>query len=274
MQQIPYRSVEDVGIRMPHAFQAAKEPLDEALLTRVALCAGMTRASGIVAAAQELSTAPSNKLNTIIYLLKSLIFARFQQTIDEVVTTAPRLGCKSGCAYCCHVRVEATIPEAIMVFAHLIDPADPRRQRVLDNADRLQSMDEAGRMFARVPCPMLIDDKCSIYEDRPLMCRAMMAADAAKCHAAFHSTSSENEIAIEQFVDAQFSACGDQAAMRGILKDMGLQYDVVELTRAVAAMIRDPAIVERWLAGEQAFETERAPDDVATGEDGARSAKD
>jgi hypothetical protein len=39
-------------------------------------------------------------------------------------------------------------------------------------------------------------------------------------------------------------------------------------------MIRDPAIIERWLAGEQAFETELAPDDVATGGDGARSAKD
>jgi hypothetical protein len=41
--------------------------------------------------------------------------------------------------------------------------------------------------------------------------------------------------------------------MFGVLKDMGLQYDRVELIRAVAAMLRDPGIVDRWLARAPAF---------------------
>ncbi len=248
MQQIPYRSVEDVGIRVP-ALHSTAAPFDDAMLAQVALTAGITRASGIVAAAEELRVAPDNKLKTVLYLLKSLIFGRIQQTIDEVVATVPRLGCRSGCAYCCHVRIEATIPEAILAFAHLTDPADPRRDKVLSNAAMLRRMPAEDRLASRAPCPMLIDNRCSIYEDRPLMCRSMMAPDAEKCCAAFH----EEEVATEYFVNAQFAAFGDQAAMRGILKDMGLQYDVVELTGAVAAMIRDPATIERWLAGERVF---------------------
>jgi hypothetical protein len=54
---------------------------------------------------------------------------------------------------------------------------------------------------------------------------------------------------------------GDQAGMRGILKDMGLQYDLVEMTRAVAAILADPDIVERWLQRQRAFGPEMVLDE-------------
>jgi hypothetical protein len=51
----------------------------------------------------------------------------------------------------------------------------------------------------------------------------------------------------------QFLCNGEQAATLGICRDLGLQDDIVELTQTVAAILRDPRLVERWAAGERVF---------------------
>ena len=182
------------------------------------------------------------------------MFGRAQQTVDEVTSKAPRLDCKSGCAYCCYQTVEVTIPEAILVAAHLADPADLRRETVLETAQAFAGLSDQERCRTGRPCPLLVDDKCSVYHDRPLMCRSKLAVDAGQCRAAHLSAVGGGpDLPVEYFVNAQYHIFGDQAGLRGILKDMGLQYDLVELTQAVAAILRDPGIIDRWLARERVF---------------------
>src|SRR5690349_1706199 len=130
-----FRAVDDIGVRVPQGLQ---QPVEPELMATVARIAGITRGSGIVAAAQEIAADPTGALRTVLGLVKLLVFVRAQQTIDEVVASAPRLGCKSGCAWCCYQSVEVTIPEAILIAGELDDPADPRRQTVLESADRLR----------------------------------------------------------------------------------------------------------------------------------------
>jgi Fe-S-cluster containining protein len=215
--------------------------------------AGITRGAGIVMAAREIKADPTGALRTILAVLRLLVFGRAQQTIDEVTANAPRLGCKSGCAWCCYQNVEVTIPEAILIAAH-IAADDPRRQRVAEAAATLGGLDDSARARAGKPCPLLVENRCSVYDDRPLMCRGMMAADAERCRHAYEAaTGGNDDTSVEIFPVAQYFMLGDQAGMRGILKDMGLQYDLVEMTRAVAAILADPDIVERWLARERAF---------------------
>jgi hypothetical protein len=110
------------------------------------------------------------------------------------------------------------------------------------------------------PCALLVDNRCSVYEDRPLMCRATMAGNAEGCRAAHQAAlEGRQEVSVDLFVYAQYFILGDQAGMRGILRDMGLQDDLVELTQAVAAILSDPGLVDRWLAGERVFAPETAP---------------
>jgi Fe-S-cluster containining protein len=256
---VPFRSIDDVGVRLPQDLPLPIDPEIEALVKRLA---GLTRGAGIVMAAQAVAADPSPlaKMATVLSLLKLLGFGRAQQTIDEVVAKAPQLGCKSGCAWCCYQSVEATIPEAILVASHLGDPADPRRARVLANAASFRGKSEAERRRTGKPCAFLVDNRCSVHEDRPLMCRAMMASDAEGCRAAHAAAlAGDPNHPVELFVFAQYFILGDQAGMRGILRDMGLQDDLVELTQAVAAFIEDPGLVERWLAGEQIFGPDMAP---------------
>jgi len=248
-EDVPFRAVDDIGVRRASGLPAP----ETAVQATVARLAGITRGAGIVMAAREIRADPNGALRTILAVLRLLVFGRAQQTIDEVTANAPRLGCKAGCAWCCHQNVECTIPEAILIAAH-IGPDDPRRARIIEAAAKLGGLDEPARRRAGKPCPLLVDNRCSVYDDRPLMCRGMMAADAAGCRRAHESAlAGAPELPVEIFPLVQYFMLGDQAGMRGILKDMGLQHDLVEMTRAVAAILLDPDIVERWLARERPF---------------------
>ncbi len=247
--EIPFRAVDDIGVRVPYGLT-----IDPEIETKVKTFAGIVRGTGIVMAAREIAANPSNKLAAVLSLLKVLVFGRTQQTIDEQTAAAPRLACKSGCAWCCYQSVEVTIPEAFLVAAQLLDPADPRRAAVLANAKAFRGLDERQRRRTGTPCALLVDNRCSVYDDRPLMCRAMMAPAAEGCRAAHAAALGGAPVPlVELYVIAQYFILGDQSGFRGILRDMGLQDDLVELTQAVAAILDDPTLIERWLAGERIF---------------------
>lgn len=254
---LPFRAIDDIGVRVPPGVTLPAE-----LESTVKHLAGLTRGTGIVMAAKAVAAdpTPAGTLRTVLSLLKALVFGRAQQTIDEVVADAPKLACKSGCAWCCYQSIEATIPEAILVAIELGAPHDPRRAAVLANAQAFRGLGEGERRRTGKPCALLVDKSCSVYENRPLMCRAMMAGDADQCRAAHQAAvAGKPDLPVELFLFAQYFILGDQAGMRGILRDMGLQDDLVELTQAVAAILGDPGIVDRWLAGERVFGPEMAP---------------
>jgi hypothetical protein len=251
MQDSHFRSVEDVGIPMPFGTESVIDSLD---LAGIALSAGMMRGEGIVAAAKAIAADPGSTLRAILGIVKHLVFERTQQAINEIAAAAPKLGCRKGCSHCCYQRVEVTIPEAILVFAHVGLPTDPRHQKVVELAATLTGLQKMERLRLVEPCPMLVDKQCSVYEDRPLICRGVLAGDAGLCRKNLDDLLKGRDARpIELYPFAQVSAFGAQAAIRGICKDMGLQHDLVELTLAVGAMIRDPTIIDRWLAGERVF---------------------
>jgi len=243
--------MDDIGVRVPRSMP---KPIDPVLEQAVHRQAGAMRGIAIVAAAREVARDPSAKLRTVLALLKVLAFRHVQQTVEQVISEAPKVGCAAGCAHCCYQPVEVTIPEAILVALRLADPGDPRRQAVLDAAGVQRRLSAKRRRQPGRACPLLVDKHCSVYEDRPLMCRSVLAVDGEQCAAALaRIIAGGEEILTEQFVNAQYFVLGDQAGIRGLCKDMGLQSDLVELTEAVAAILRDPALVERWISGQRVF---------------------
>ena len=94
--------------------------------------------------------------------------------------------CRSGCAHCCHQAVGVTPPEVFAIHEHLRATRAPaelaavvRRIRAAD--DRTRGMTSAERLSPDLPCPFLVDERCSIYEVRPLACRGTNSLDAAAC---------------------------------------------------------------------------------------------
>lgn len=98
-----------------------------------------------------------------------------KQAIDEGA-------CRKGCDACCRLRVEIRGVEAIHLARRAREnPALEARVRA--TAARVAGMDGAARMRADVPCGFLdpATGACSVYDDRPLPCRAYRSRDAGWC---------------------------------------------------------------------------------------------
>jgi Fe-S-cluster containining protein len=99
--------------------------------------------------------------------------------------------CRRGCSHCCRIRVEVTADEAELlaerVRAGLAHP-DRRRldlQRTWSTAAAFQ-----GRPRSEADCLLLgADGACTVYEDRPSACRALLvASDPELCREADQAT--------------------------------------------------------------------------------------
>ena len=105
------------------------------------------------------ASAPRSKLRKVYALLDE---------VNALRTT--HMACKRGCTACCHMQVEISDVEA-----QRIATATGRKAARLPAGHLTTPMEKLGRRDT--PCPFLKDDECSIYEDRPFVCREMAVLD-------------------------------------------------------------------------------------------------
>ena len=92
---------------------------------------------------------------------------RVDDHFDAAVARSPAsFACASGCDACCHVRIGVFAVEAVPIEAALArlareDPALRARVR--------QQADDPARQHH---CALLVDGRCSVYGERPLICRS------------------------------------------------------------------------------------------------------
>lgn len=81
---------------------------------------------------------------------------------------AQHLVCRAGCSGCCHHHLSVFAVEAATVREAVEALPESLRARLQQQAREVLELETRGE---RVACPMLINDRCSIYESRPLICR-------------------------------------------------------------------------------------------------------
>ncbi len=112
------------------------------------------------------------------------------------------ISCKAGCASCCRVLIPIAPAEAVrlaevvdampkerrravkkrfekavqrMEQVGLLDPRRPRGQAALRSVktDPKEAWDDASRRYfeAKIACPLLENEACSVYAERPMICR-------------------------------------------------------------------------------------------------------
>jgi Fe-S-cluster containining protein len=95
--------------------------------------------------------------------------------------------CRAGCSACCHQVVLCTAPEALLIASRLREILDPAALATSLARLDAQSLAGAGVGFldysrARIPCAFLDGSgACSIYEFRPMACRALKSFSVAAC---------------------------------------------------------------------------------------------
>ena len=125
---------------------------------------------------------------TSVTALARKAMASTSTLVDGLLAQAPagRIACQPGCDHCCHQSVGVTPPEALAIFAHLVETRSPEQlealhQKVSAAAKRTRGLTSRERLSPDLPCPLLEDRQCSIYEVRPLSCRGMNSLDASVC---------------------------------------------------------------------------------------------
>lgn len=99
-----------------------------------------------------------------------------------------KIDCKEGCSLCCKTpsRIEVLPTEAFYIAEHLKNTMKEKElnkliKQLYENKIKLQNKNLIECSKELTPCPLLINNSCSIYEYRPFVCRLLLSKDYNIC---------------------------------------------------------------------------------------------
>ncbi|MEX0985839.1 MAG: YkgJ family cysteine cluster protein [Bacteroidales bacterium] len=98
--------------------------------------------------------------------------------------------CKKGCAWCCHQPVFAQTHEFLYLknwmFKNLgTKQVDKVFKRAGKKHKTTKSFTQEQRLLHKEPCPLLVNNTCSVYKVRPMACRIYLSRNLASCISEF-----------------------------------------------------------------------------------------
>lgn len=144
------------------------------------------------------------KVQTMLPVFRSLTNGLVDIAIDASTEVGKPISCKKGCGACCRMAIPISEPEAYRLRQVIEDMPEPRqsviRKRFEDGMRTFAGDPSLEYMFQRpngpkeeerniraldayyekrIPCPFLEEESCSIYEERPLICRQFVVTSPA-----------------------------------------------------------------------------------------------
>lgn len=167
------------------------------------------------------------------------------------------VACERGCSYCCHLRVEIRPHEAFVLARYIRSRFSAEHQlqvlaRLEATLRRITPLSAAQHVRAGIPCALLDDGACSVYEGRPAACRKYYSVSVTTCRDAFLDTSAPLTGEIE---DEQVRLAGNAVALgyaKG-LEDAGYDTTLYELHFALHKALTDPKAGKRYRQRKKAF---------------------
>lgn len=167
------------------------------------------------------------------------------------------VACARGCSYCCHLRVEVR-PHDAFVLAHHVQSkfGDAERARTIarieENLKRIEGLTPEQHVRAGIPCALLEDGQCTVYESRPATCRKYYSVSLDTCRNAFNDPSAPLTGEIE---NEQVRLAGNAVALgyaKG-MEDAGYDAALYELHFALHRALSNPRCERRYRRGKRAF---------------------
>jgi Fe-S-cluster containining protein len=143
------------------------------------------------------------RLDQLLPALREIDDQLMDATVARHEAAGERISCAKGCSACCRVQPVPITPPEAFALARLVDALpEPRRSAVRSAFEAaVERLHEAGvytvyvrrdpemtraaamavvRRYATLAlaCPFLLDDACSIYAERPFVCRQYLVTSA------------------------------------------------------------------------------------------------
>ncbi len=167
----------------------------------------------------------------------------------------PQIACKSGCNFCCYVRVKVSIPEVIAIAEAIRagfteDELQALLARIDSNLAAFSGLDATARLNKMVACPLLVDGKCSIYAHRPVRCRSQHSVDVTKCEDAFHNPS---KVQVPHILEVDMVIGPLLHSIARTTKESNLIDPGVMLPAALKIALEDSQAKQKWSEGQNVF---------------------
>lgn len=162
------------------------------------------------------------------------------------------IACRRGCSLCCSNFVGITPPEAFRL-ADAVRRAQSQWlaiPAVMARAERSAGLSPAERLGRKINCPLLAEDgACSVYADRPLVCRQAASFALEPCQDEY-----EGREGLVR-VPTRFLAASSNAhlVLLAAMQAVGLPLAGYDLAGALRLALADAEAERRWLDGEPVF---------------------
>jgi len=143
----------------------------------------------------------------------------------------PSLDCQQGCSFCCRKPgILVSIPELLRIVTCLdAKSREAVAVRAREYVARMAGRDVHAATSESVPCPLLVDDRCSVYEKRPLVCRGYNSTSVDACR---HAHGNAHAL-VPIFAMLKDATDGATVGMVAALAGVGLSSAMLDLGHAL-----------------------------------------
>jgi Fe-S-cluster containining protein len=159
------------------------------------------------------------------------------------------LACTEGCSHCCKSWVSVCAPEVLFIARRVRDSA-LARERLAKAYVTTRPLDAAARLRIPIACPMLENNRCSIYRFRPMVCRFAASVSEPKCRSVFLQGSGETIPTPLYNLKARSSYVLSLALA---LRKAGLVHHFYEFNAALSRALEREDAERAWLSGDNMF---------------------
>ena len=171
---------------------------------------------------------------------------------------AERPACVKTCASCCYLHTTASVLEVILIAETLGEREGDAgghalNEHIASHVARTDGLSAEARKRLRLPCPLLVDGECAVYDARPLVCRGWNSLDADRCDADLADPRAGLSAVLNR---KQYLAAGQIAqGMADAIHEQGLDARPLDMVRGLAIALARPGSAADWLAGRNPFAT-------------------
>ena len=167
------------------------------------------------------------------------------------------LACREGCSVCCSLRVDVFAHEVFPIAHHIrrhftADEIAGVMARLSAHAEKVRPLTAFEHATQNIVCPLLQNNRCSVYAVRPQACRRHHSQDFATCQFTYdHPTDLESPAAHDR--DLYRALTGAMQQNIDVYSDLGFDHTIYELGTALHEALNDPESWHRWRDHGQAF---------------------
>jgi Fe-S-cluster containining protein len=180
--------------------------------------------------------------------------------IEQVTQKSPTpLACETGCHFCCYLMATVSAPEALEIAHHLRTISTPSeledtKKRIKRAYQQTNKLDNVARIQSGIPCPFLTEKGlCAIYSYRPLDCVTYHSLSQQACEEVLKQPDRGHPtISAIRWIGIGVKTGLGQGIVDSNLEQPAFRYELIE---AINIALHDPLAMEKYVAGNNIFET-------------------